>query len=191
MSALKKRKAAPKAAPRKEKAPPKSLKVRTRIGHQTKLNTHYLEIPASAIAAFGGKFSRRFVCRVNGKLTFQGGLVALGGGKGYITLSKARMKELGVKSGDAVSLELSLDRSKFGMEYPEELRALFAQDPEGKKRFSELPPGKQRYIVYYVGLVKNTDSRLERALFLIENLKRSPNANPSFRVILGKGERPV
>lgn len=178
-------------APKKNKAASKSLKLRTRIGHLAKLNLHYLEIPARAVAAFGGKFSRRFACRVNGKLEFQGGLVALGGGKGYVSLSKARMKELGVKAGDAVSLELSLDRSKFGMEYPEELRALFAQDPEGKRKFSGLPPSKQRYIVYYVGLVKSTHLRLERALFLIENLKRSPNANPSFRVILGKGERPT
>lgn len=167
------------------------MKFRTRIGHQTKLNMHYLEIPARAVEAFGGKFSRRFVCRVNGKLEFQGGLVALGGGKGYITLSKARLKQLGAKAGDSVALELSLDRSKFGMEYPEELRALFAQDPEGKRKFSALPPGKQRYIVYYVGLVKNTHLRLERALFLIENLKRASNPNPSFRMILGKADRPT
>ncbi len=167
------------------------MKIRTRIGHLPKLNLHYLEIPARAIAAFGGTFSRRFECRVNGKLRFQGGLVALGGGKGYVSISKARMKELGAKAGDTVSLELSVDRSKFGMEYPEELRALFAQDPEGKKKFSGLPPSKQRYIVYYVGLVKSTHLRLERAIFLIENLKRSPVANPSFRVILGKGDRPT
>ena len=138
----------------------------------------------------GGKPSVRLVCRVNGKLRFQGGIVALGGGRGYITLAKARMKELGVAVGDTVTLEVSADRSKFGMEYPEELRALLAQDREAKRRFGLLPEGKQRYIVYYVGLVKSTHLRLERAIFLLENLKRARTENPAFREILGKGPRP-
>lgn len=74
------------------------------------------------------------------------------------------------------------------MEYSKELRALLAQDREGKKKFEGLPPGKQRYIVYYVAQVKSTDRRLERAIFLIENLKRSISSNPTFREILGKGK---
>ena len=155
-----------------------------------KLKLAYLEIPASVIAKLGGKFNKRLVCRVNGTLSFQGGLVALGGGKGYITFAKARMKKIDAAVGDTVVLELTPDRSKFGMEYPEELRALFAQDAAAKKKFSGLPPGKQRYIVYYVGLVKNTHLRLERALFLLGNLVRSPSLNPTFREILGKGKRP-
>lgn len=165
------------------------MRFRTRIGHHPKLKLHYLEIPARIVAKLGGKFSARLLCTVNGELSFQGGLVALGGGKGYVSLSRARMKKLGVEVGDTVSLALARDRSKFGMEYPEELRALLAQDAAAKRKFAKLPPSKQRYVVYYVGLVKSSHLRLERALFLIDNLKRSPSENPSFREILGKGKR--
>jgi hypothetical protein len=168
-------------------------KFRTKIGANAKLRIAYLEIPARVVTAFreksGGKLSVRLVCVVNGKLRFQGGLVALGGGRGYVTLAKARMKRLGVAVGDTVTLEVSSDRSKFGMEYPVELRALLAQDGEAKRRFGKLPEGKQRYIVYYVGRVKSTHLRLERAIFLLENLKRARTENPSFREILGKGPR--
>ncbi len=172
---------------------PKPIKFRTRIGHHAKLNMHYLEIPARAIRHFGGKFTGRFVCAVNGTLRFQGGLVALGGGKGYITLSKARMKKLDASPADPVVLELRPDPSKLGMEIPEELRALLGQDAEAKRRFGKLVPGKRRYIAYYVGLVKNTNSRLERAIRIIENLKLFPPEKISFRQMLGfrkTGEKP-
>ena len=168
---------------------PRPVKFRTQIGVVERLKLHIIVVPALIVKRLGGKFSLRIVIEVDGKLKFQGGLVALGGGKGYVTLSKARLKVLGKAAGDAVGVVFTADRSKFGMEYPDELRVLLAQNGEGKRKFIALPAGKQRYIVYYVGLVKNPHLRIERAIFLIENLKRSPSANPRFQEILGKSKR--
>ncbi len=164
----------------------KSKSFKTKIGLLKHLpGMHYLEIPNSIIKAFGGKFHQRFFCTVNSKLKFQGGIVALGKGKGYISISKKRMQECGVKLGSNVNLKLELDDSKYGMQIPEELDEVLKQDSIANKRFHNLTPGKQRYIIHYVASVKSSDKRLDRAVFLIENLKNTIPGKETFRKILG------
>jgi hypothetical protein len=133
---------------------------------------HYLEVPAEAVQQLGGTFNVRLLCRVNNSLTFQCGLVALGGGYGYISLNAKRMKELGVRNGDQVEVNLSKDKSPYGLEVPAELAELLEQDEEGNKRFQKLTPGRQRYIIHYVASVKNSQRRIDRAILQIENLKK-------------------
>ena len=96
--------------------------------------------------------------------------MALGQGNAYISINSKRMKELKVKEGDEVFVELAIDKSEYGMDVPEELQELLNQDPEGKRRFDILSPGKKRYIIYYVAGVKSSHLRLDRALLLITNL---------------------
>jgi hypothetical protein len=142
----------------------------------------YLEIPPNAVKKFKGQ---RVHCTVNGKVRFQGGMVALGGGKAYITISQKRLEELGLEAGGSATVELTPDSSKYGAKMPAELKAVFEQDPEGEERFKSLTPGKQRYIIQYVGAVKSPDLRVERALLLITNLKRLPRGKEQFREMLG------
>jgi hypothetical protein len=149
------------------------------------VSMRYLEVPANIVKKLGGKFNVRLLCTVNKKITFQGGIVALGKGSGYISFNLKRMKEIGVKDGDVVEVKLEPDPSKYGMEVPEELNELFKQDKEGKKRFDGLSPGKQRYIIHYVSAVKNTQKRVDRAILLIENLKKLPKGKENFRDMLG------
>ncbi|HEY0031120.1 MAG TPA: YdeI/OmpD-associated family protein [Bacteroidia bacterium] len=146
---------------------------------------HYLEVPADIIDQLGGKFKMRLLCTVNDKLTFQGGLVALGNGNGYISINISRLKKLGLKFKDEVSVSLKKDDSEYGMEMPEELRELLEQDEEGMRRFKMLTPGKQRYIIHYVNTVKNSQLRIDRAILLISNLKKTKEGKESFRAMLG------
>lgn len=146
---------------------------------------HYFEIPASIIKKLGGKLNVRLICTVNGKLSFQCGLMALGEGKAYISINAARMKKLGLKYKDKVTLELKKDESKYGMEISAELTEVLKQDEEGNRRFKMLTPGKQRYIIHYVNTVKNSQLRIDRALLLITNLKKTKEGKESFREMLG------
>ncbi|GEO02843.1 hypothetical protein AAE02nite_05070 [Adhaeribacter aerolatus] len=146
---------------------------------------HYLEVPRQVVQQLGGKFNLRLLCTVNDKLTFQGGLVALGQGDAYISISNKRLKQLGLKYGDWVSVSLEEDKSQYGMAVPEELAELLRQDEAGRQRFERLTPGRQRYIIHYVSSVKNTQLRVDRAITLIENLKRLPVGKESFREMLG------
>lgn len=147
------------------------------------LGVNYIEIPKKVMSLFFGK---RIICHINDQITFQCGIVALGNGKGYITVNNKRMKQLKLALGDAVSVRLEIDNSQYGMEVPSELTELLAQDKIGKKRFELLTPGIQRYIIYYVSQVKNSQKRIDRAILLIENLKQLRPGKETFRELLGK-----
>jgi Bacteriocin-protection, YdeI or OmpD-Associated/Domain of unknown function (DUF1905) len=150
------------------------------------LGVHYLEVPSDIVQRLGGKISVRVLCSVNDCDPFQSGLVALGYGNAYITINSKRMKQLRLKVGDEIQVVLEKDTSAYGMELPEELSALLEQDEEALKRFNGLSPGKQRYIIYYVSQVKNSQLRIDRAISLMSNLKRLPdNGKESFREMLG------
>jgi len=146
---------------------------------------HYLEVSPAQIKKLGGKFLIRLVCTVNGKLSYQCALQGLGNGAGWIGINKARMKELGLALGAKVAVELKPDKSKYGLPMPEELEELLRQDEEGKRRFDALSPGKQRNILHYVSIHKNTDKRLDRAVTVIENLKRLEKGRETAEAIFG------
>jgi uncharacterized protein YdeI (YjbR/CyaY-like superfamily) len=125
------------------------------------------------------------MCTVNDVYTFHGGLVALGEGSGYINISIKKLRELKLKCGDKIQVKLQADESKYGMEVSEELQTLLDQDEEGYRRFEMLTAGKQRFIIHYVNSVKTSAKRLERALMMINNLKKQPEKKVTFMGLLG------
>lgn len=163
---------------------PAAIRFNSVIYDLKSLNLHYLRVPKVLIVKGGEMMKKRLLCTVNKSITWQCGLVSLRGGDAYISINKKIMKQLGVALGDEVSVSLARDTSKYGMKMCEELKSLLAQDNDGNRRFHRLPPGKQRYIIYYVGLVKGSQLRVDRAIRLIENLKRTKEGKESFREIL-------
>jgi hypothetical protein len=149
------------------------------------LSGHYLDVPAPIVKKLGGVTKSRWKCTVN-NITWQCGLVAHKNGGAYILLNQKLMKQAALRPDSSVMVSLTADKSKFGMEVPRELQELFAQDKEGKKRFEALTPGKRRYIIYYVNQVKGAQSRVERAVRCITNLKSLPKGKESFAGILAK-----
>lgn len=110
----------------------------------------------------------------------------MGNNEAYITVSSLRMKELGAHLGDDVEVELEKDRSEYGLDVPEEWTVALDQDPEAKRRFEQLSMGTRRSIIYMVIQYKSVEKRIEKSLFFLENLKRSPEGNTTMRHILGK-----
>lgn len=167
------------------------LKLQSEIFYLTKLKMHYLEVSSAILTELNegqenGKFNQRVIINVNEKVEWQAGIVALGEGKGYITLSKARMKTLDVHLGDNLTFTLTKDTSEYGHEFPRELEEVLRQDPEAKHRFETLSQGKQRTIIYYILQVKSSDKRIERSLLFMNNLKRCPIGMETMRLLFGK-----
>ncbi|SMO61015.1 YdeI/OmpD-associated family protein [Gracilimonas mengyeensis] len=154
------------------------------LDYLPRLKLHHVTVPADIVDKVGG-IGTRLMCSVNGHKAFHGGMVALGGGAAYITINKKRMKAFGIDKGDEVEVTITLDHSKYGMEVPEELEALLEQDDEGERRFEMLTPGRQRYIIHYVSQVKSSQKRIDRAILLINNLKKQPEDAFDFRELLG------
>lgn len=134
---------------------------------------HFLEIPARAAEQFEKKNgSRRVVCTINGKLSFQCALLPWGS-IFTIIVNKTKRDKLGIVAGDKVDVLLEQDESKYGLPMPAELREVLKQDPDGSKMFHKLTAGKQRSILYFVGQVKDIDKRIHTALIFIEHLKKN------------------
>jgi hypothetical protein len=145
----------------------------------------YVDVPPEIIETLGGSFNIRLWCTINEKVKWQCGPVAAGNGNAYISVNAQRIKQLRVNIGDEVIVNLIPDRSEFGLELPIELQELLEQDREGNQRFTQLVPGKQRFIIRTVTAVKSSQLRIERSVSLIENLKKLAVGKESFKDILG------
>ena len=90
---------------------------------------------------------------------------------------KRLQKSLGVFQNDYFTMQLSLDTSKYGVDMPEELDAVFQSDGEAFQIFENLTAGKKRSIIYAITRYKTSQTRIDKALIVCENLKRG-NLNP-------------
>jgi len=89
------------------------------------------------------KGDKRLICTLNGSERYHAALLGDGMGGYFILVNKARAKKLGLRFGDPVIIELIKDKSKYGMEMPEEFEVLLEQDDEGSHFIESLTPGKK------------------------------------------------
>lgn len=166
-------------------------KFKSNIHYLEKLKLHHIVIHADILDTFvtkntKSKYNQRFKITLNDTISWQAGSTSLGDETAYITVSKARMKELDVHLNDEVEVELEIDNSKYGFDVPEEFSAVLEQDDHARTLFEGMSMGKQRAIIYIVLQLKSSDKRIEKTLFLMENLKRAPAGKATMRHVLGK-----
>lgn len=92
-------------------------------------------------------------------------------GYDYVGLSIAMLKREGWKEDQKVKVALREDVSEYGMGYPEEMHEVMEQDPEGKALFESMTPGRQRGFLHYVSSAKGIDTRIKRALHLMQRVR--------------------
>lgn len=152
--------------------------------HKSIFGTNCISITKKQIEKIGG-YKVRLLCKINNNEAFACAVMPAGNNMAFIMLSKERYKKLKLNDQDEYNVELTVDTSEFGMPLPEELIEILSQDLEGKKRFNELTPGKQRTIIYYTNKLKNSQLRIERAWQFINNLKNEPKGKERVPTILG------
>lgn len=91
-------------------------------------------------------------------------------GRRFLMVGNTLRKEAKLKAGDKVEVTFTL-ADPDEIKLPEELMEVMEQDPEGKEVFSKFTPGLQRSLAHYVTSVKNVDSRIKRALELMDKAK--------------------
>lgn len=114
---------------------------------------------------------RRVLCSINEADAFQCALMPDGKGDYFININKERRKILKLEEGQEVLISLKKDKSKYGIPIPEEMEELLLQDEEGEAYFHALTLGKQRSLLYIIGKPKNSDTRLRKALVILDYLK--------------------
>jgi hypothetical protein len=133
----------------------------------------HFRVPKSAAAALAKGESRRVVCLLNGTEKYQCAILYYEQDLPVISVNKKVRDKLEATFGSKVSVQLHQDTSEYGLPLPEELKEVFRQDPEGKKLFHALTPGKQRTLLYIVGNVKDTGKRVFRSLAIVRHLKEN------------------
>ncbi|WP_421879896.1 YdeI/OmpD-associated family protein [Marinoscillum sp.] len=129
----------------------------------------HLPVPLAIAEQFIDGDQKRVKCTINNSKTISSGLMPFRD-YWYILINQTLKKELGLEIGDEVHVSLEKDTSQYGMDMPEELRTCLDQDPLADTYFHKLTPGKQRNLIYIVSKVKSVDSRINKALAIIEHL---------------------
>ena len=136
--------------------------------------THSLSIPEEIVKPFLEKGHQRveIVARFEGvSIRFHGAIQKRGKGY-YLMFGKQNQKSLGVFPNDYFQLQFFEDTSKYGVEMPEEFDAVLQSDPEAMELFESLTMGKKRGLIYAILRYKSSQTRIDKALILCENLKR-------------------
>ena len=91
-------------------------------------------------------------------------------GSRYFSVGAPLRRAAKMKLGDTVKVNFKIvDADK--LEIPEELEAVLSQDDDARKAWQKLTTGYQRSLIHYVTSVKNVDSRIKRALDLLNRAK--------------------
>ena len=136
--------------------------------------THSLSLPEEIVKPFLEKGHQRVHIRADfegNSIQFHGAIQKRGEGY-YLMFGKQNQKSLGVFPNDYFQLQFFEDTSKYGVETPEEFDAVLLSDPEAMELFESLTTGKKRGLIYTILRYKSSQTRIDKALILCENLKR-------------------
>ncbi len=107
---------------------------------------------------------------VRGTLTVPGGTVipfrgtvSKGEGVYRMPVTQALLDQAGLSRGDPVEVAIELDPDPRPIDLPDELRAMFNEDPELAALFEDLPPSMRRAWASHIADAKRPETRLRRA----------------------------
>ncbi len=155
-------------------APQGTFTFRSQLESSTnKLWGAHFRIPEKVAAALINGEDKRVICTLNGTERYQCAILHYKTGLPVVLINRALRAKLKLEFGDPVEVQLEKDTSEYGLPMPAELTEIFRQDPEGKKVFHALTPGKQRTLLYIIGKPKDPDKRISQALIIIHHIKKN------------------
>jgi hypothetical protein len=128
-----------------------------------------VSIPSEIISELPESGRLRTLGKMNGA-EFSLAIQGRKNGNGFFMVGSALRRAAKITTGDPVEIEFSLTDPDF-LELPEELKEVMEQDEEAGKIFFGMTVGMQRSLSHYVSSVKNTDSRIKRAMELAYKMK--------------------
>ena len=136
---------------------------------------HYFPVPDEIAEKVYEQFGKRVIIDVGNDIPHH---CAIGKSKRigyYITVGKTTIRKLKLITGETYSISVRKDETEFQFEMPEVLLAVFDTDPEALLLFDKLTPGKKRSIMHHINSAKQEETKINRALKVIENLKGGAN----------------
>ncbi len=99
----------------------------------------------------------------------------------FITINEKRIKDLGIRLGQPVEIEISENKDHYGLEMPTELLKELEANKEVFDRFNSLTPGNQRNLIRLVLQVKNNLSRIKKAKAISHHLYELETKNVDYK----------
>lgn len=130
----------------------------------------HFSVPEEIVQKLIVNDNKRVVCTLNRCVKWHAALLK-SQDYWFILVNNENRKKLGLNEGDELQVSLEKDLSDYGFDMPEELSVLLEQDDEANQYFMNLTVGKRRSLIYLIHKVKNTDSRLRKALAIAHHLK--------------------
>ncbi|ODS80686.1 MAG: hypothetical protein ABS46_13505 [Cytophagaceae bacterium SCN 52-12] len=141
------------------------------IGRYEGFRGHYIDVPEEAARHFSTPRHLRLLCSIEGGEEFHCALRPKGNGAFEISVGTPVRKAGKLRLGQKVAVSLRPDHSAYGRPMPEELAELLAIDEEGDRLFHAARPGTQRGILYYINNGRTVQTRIDRAILMIDRLK--------------------
>ncbi|MEM1320588.1 MAG: YdeI/OmpD-associated family protein [Bacteroidota bacterium] len=129
---------------------------------------YYIKIDASTVDRFSRKRATRLICEIDDKVSYRCGLNHFGDGNFFLIIATKHLKTLQKELGDEISFTISEDPNPLGVDVPEVLEALLAQDEDAKHIYDSLTDGKKRGLIHTINRIKNIDKQVDAALRFLE-----------------------
>lgn len=125
-----------------------------------------IPVPAKITEALGTHAAVLVMASINGCEPFQVSLFPVGGGKHYIRVRKKVREQAGIKEGDKVIVQITV-QDRADLDLPDDLvKALKAE--EALEEFNALTPGKKNYEVRKINNASKPETRKKRINEAIE-----------------------
>lgn len=134
-------------------------------------NSHIISIPEDIALDALEKIGKRILLKVNNHVSIHCAILRTNAIGYYIMAGKSTRTKMKAEAGDELSLEILKDDSTYKAAVSEELKEVLLTDPDGQNRFEQLTDGKKRSIIHYVNKAKQSATRIDRALKIVDNLK--------------------
>jgi len=132
---------------------------------------YHIMVPDDVYINMTSDGKKRVLCTINRYEAFHAGFMPSGNGQYFITLNNEKMKKFDLNFGIEVQVVMEKDNSKYGMDISEEFNEVLEQDIEGASFFEKLTEGKKRNLIYAVSMAKKSDTRITKALIILDHLK--------------------
>lgn len=136
---------------------------------QTGKTTTGIEVPAEVVAQLGGGARPAVAARVNDypyRTT-----VGVMGGRSLLPFSAEHRAASGLKGGDAIVVELSLDTASREVEIPADLDQALAAEPAVHAAFHKQAPSRRKADIDNVLSAKAPDTRVRRIQAIVARLR--------------------
>lgn len=128
-------------------------------------------VPKKVSDPFEKKDVTRVVATFNDEAQNQIAFMRNGDNTYFLNVNQEIRKQLKLKPGDEVKVTLEPDESKYGIFLCEEMEVLLDQDEKGSAVFHKLTIGKQRSLIHLASKGKRSETRLKKAINILEYLK--------------------